>query len=113
MVLTTVRARWVEASYINQPEARCGHSAVAVESSVWGGEFVVRQSPPPLLLLACASASRLLASMAGPCSMCLPVCLNDAYRRAHGSPQVVFGGINGGKEALDDLVVLQVGGVRG
>jgi hypothetical protein len=42
MVLDTVRARWVEASYLNQPEARCGHSAVAVDSrGCWGEEFLV------------------------------------------------------------------------
>ena len=45
MLLDTVRARWVEASYLNQPEARCGHSAVAVDSrGCWGEEFLVRLS---------------------------------------------------------------------
>ncbi|KAI3436230.1 hypothetical protein D9Q98_002284 [Chlorella vulgaris] len=61
MSLDTVRSRWVEASYPNQPAARCGHTAVAVDNrAVWGEEFLV-----------------------------------------------VFGGIDGSKEALDDLVVLQ------
>lgn len=42
MVLDTVRARWVEARYHGQPTARCGHSAVAVDSrQCWGEEFLV------------------------------------------------------------------------
>ena len=54
MVLPTVRARWVEAgSYLNQPAPRCGHSAVAVASDTWGGEFVVR--PPCWQLLVAAA----------------------------------------------------------
>ena len=44
MSLDTVRARWVEAGGLNPPEARCGHSAVAVDSrQCWGEEFLVRR----------------------------------------------------------------------
>ncbi|KAL4458993.1 hypothetical protein ABPG75_013858 [Micractinium tetrahymenae] len=39
--MDTVRARWVAAQYVNQPVARCGHSAVAVQSETWGEEFLV------------------------------------------------------------------------
>ncbi|KAL4431596.1 hypothetical protein ABPG77_001438 [Micractinium sp. CCAP 211/92] len=39
--MDTVRARWVAAQYVNQPAARCGHSAVAVLSETWGEEFLV------------------------------------------------------------------------
>lgn len=50
MVLDTVRARWMEATYPNQPQARCGHSAVAVDArAVWGEEFLVRVLMSPLL----------------------------------------------------------------
>ena len=56
MALDTVRARWVEATYINQPEARCGHSAVAVDSrECWGEEFLVRAGR-----LLCKTGSRLV-----------------------------------------------------
>lgn len=43
--MDTVRARWVAAQYVNQPAARCGHSAVAVLSETWGEEFLVGLGP--------------------------------------------------------------------
>lgn len=43
--MDTVRARWVAAQYVNQPAARCGHSAVAVLSETWGEEFLVGWDP--------------------------------------------------------------------
>ena len=47
MGLDTVRARWVEASCLNPPAPRCGHSAVAVDSrECWGQEFLVSRCFP-------------------------------------------------------------------
>jgi hypothetical protein len=52
MSLDTVRSRWVEASYPNQPAARCGHTAVAVDNrAVWGEEFLVSTSACELKLV--------------------------------------------------------------
>lgn len=58
-MLNSVRARWVQASYLGQPEARCGHSAVAVVSATWGEEFLVRG----LFLLGCCLIYCHLVSM--------------------------------------------------